>query len=277
MRQTASCVSVPGLGRWVTVALSVSLLWIFGMAAEARADGTVTEGITATTDVTSGSTIPEEGTSAATEPADTSAGTEPTDSTPTTEPTDPTPTTEPTDPTPTTDPAATAPPPDPPPAPEPITPVTDPTPTTETPPETQPPPVSPEPASSGLKSSIVVLDEPPASALLFPSPVTPLAALMGISPAATSRGSELTRTPASSGDGHPAPAAPNLPRLPAPDNPSAPANPAPGGVGGTGSSSVGLLAALFALAFAGLLGEVLPLSMAALRPPDLAFHTKRPG
>jgi hypothetical protein len=37
------------------------------------------------------------------------------------------------------------------------------------------------------------------------------------------------------------------------------------------------LAALFALAFAGLLGEVLPVSVSALRPPDLAFHLKRPG
>jgi hypothetical protein len=37
------------------------------------------------------------------------------------------------------------------------------------------------------------------------------------------------------------------------------------------------LAALFALAFAGLLGEVLPVRVAALRPPDLAFHLKRPG
>ena len=161
------------------------------------------------------------------------------------------------------------------PAPDVITPIIEPT--TETPLDTPPLPVSPEPAGSGLKSSIVVLDEPLASALLFPSQGTTIKEFIGISSAGTDRRSELTPAPENPGDGHPAPAAPDLPQLPAPDNPSAPANPAPGGVGGTGSSPVGVLAALFALAFAGLLGAVLPVSVAALRPPDLAFHLKRPG
>jgi outer membrane biosynthesis protein TonB len=272
-REAASGVSVPRLGRWATVAFSVTLLWIFGFAAEARADEladdvgtilTVADTDTTTEDVAS----TDAGT--VTEPVDTSTGTEPTEPTPTTEPTEPTPTTEPTEPTPTTDPAATAPPTEPTPVPEPITPVTEPTPTTET-------PVSPEPAGSDLKSSIVVLDEPPPSTLFPPSPGTTLAALVGISPAVSDRASELTRAPDNAGNGHSAPAAPELPQLPAPHNPSAPANPAPGGVGGTGSSALGVLAALFALAFAGLLGEVLPVSVAALRPPDLAFHLKRPG
>jgi hypothetical protein len=246
-RQAASGVSVPGPGRWATVAFSVALLWIFGFAAEARAeiaavvDTTTTEDV-ASTDAGSGDSvgaIPDEGTSTATEPVDTSTGTEPA------------------------------------PTPEPIPPVIEPTPTTETPPETPPPLVSPEPAGSGLKPSIVVLDEPLASAPLPPS--QGIDTFIGISPAGTDRESELTPRPEHSGHGHPAPAAPDLPQLPAPHNPSAPANPAPGGAGGTGSSALGVLAALFALAFAGLLGEVLPVRVAALRPPDLAFHLKRPG
>jgi hypothetical protein len=244
-RQAASGVSVPGPGRWATVAFSVALLWIFGFAAEARAeiaavvDTTTTEDV-ASTDAGSGDSvgaIPDEGTSTATEPVDTSTGTEPA------------------------------------PTPEPIPPVIEPTPTTETPPDTSPPPVSQEPVGSGLKPSIVVLDEPLASAPLPPSQG---ATFLGISPAGTDRGSDLTPTPEHTGNGHHAPA-PDLPQLPAPHNPSAPANPAPGGVGGTGSSALGVLAALFALAFAGLLGEVLPVRVAALRPPDLAFHLKRPG
>jgi hypothetical protein len=287
-------VSVPGPGRWATVALSVALLWIFGFAAEARAeigavaDTTTTEDV-ASTDAGSGDSvgaIPDEGTSTATEPVDTSTGTEPA---PTPEPippvieptpTDPVATDPPPEPAPIppvieptpTDPVATDPPPEPAPTPEPIPPVIEPTPTTETPPDT--PPVSQEPAGSGLKPSIVVLDEPLASAPLPPSQG---ATFIGISPAGTDRGSELTPTPEHTGNGHHAPAAPDLPQLPAPHNPSAPANPAPGGVGGTGSSALGVLAALFALAFAGLLGEVLPVRVAALRPPDLAFHLKRPG
>jgi len=116
------------------------------------------------------------------------------------------------------------------------------------------------------------------SALLSQSEGTTFDALMGISPAVNGRGSEPTSAPGNPGNGHPAPAVPDPPRLPAPHNPSAPATPAPGGVGGTGFSPVGVLAALFALlAFAGLLGEVLPVNVAALRPPDLAFHLKRPG
>ena len=159
--------------------------------------------------------------------------------------------------------------------PEPITPVIEPTPTTETPPVTPPPLVPPEPV--GQKSSIVVLDDPPASAPLSPSPGTTLEEFIGMSSAVTHRGSDLAPSPAHSGDGHPLPAAPDLPQLPAPNNPSAPANPAPGGVGGSGSSPLVVLAALFALAFAALLSEVLPVRVAALRPPDLAFHLKRPG
>jgi hypothetical protein len=308
-------VSVPRLGRWATVAFSLALLWIFGFAAEARAevtdelgtiatvaDTTVTEGTTATEDATSGglsgdgSTIADEGTSTPTEPVDTSTGTEPVEPTPTTEPTDPTPTTDPeatappteptpapepitpvTDPTPTTDPEATAPPTEPTPAPEPITPIAEPTPTTETPLDAPPPPVSPQPAGSGPPDSIVVIDESLPSALLSPSQGTTIEAFIGMSSPATDRGSELTPVPKNPGNGRPSPAAPDLPRLPAPHHPSAPANPAPGGAGGTGSSALGVLAALFALAFAGLLGEVLPVSVAALRPPDLAFHLKRPG
>jgi hypothetical protein len=288
----------PRLGRWTTVAFSVVLLWIFGFAAEARAEfATVIEGTTATEDATSGdlpagdgSTVADEGTSTATEPVDTSTGTEPVEPTPTTEPTDPTPTTDPattappteptpeepippvTDPTPT-DPAATAPPTEP--TPDVITPILEPT--TETPLDTPPPPVSPEPAGSGDTSSIVVLDEPPASPLFSPSQGTTIEQFIDSSSAATDRGSDLTPVPENPGAGRRAPAAPDLPRLPAPHHPSAPANPAPGGVGGTGSSALGVLAALFALAFAGLLGEVLPVSVAALRPPDLAFHLKRPG
>jgi hypothetical protein len=123
-----------------------------------------------------------------------------------------------------------------------------------------------------------MVDDLLASGLLAPPPGTPLDALIAMSPAVTGRGSEPTPASENPGNGHPAPAAPDPPRLPAPHNPSAPANPAPGGVGGTGFSPVGVLAALFALlAFAGLLGEVLPVSLAALRPPDLAFHLKRPG
>jgi hypothetical protein len=267
-------VSVPGPGRWATVAFSVALLWVFGFAAEARAeiaavaDTTTTEDV-ASTDAGSGDSvgaIPDEGTSTATEPVDTSTGTEPAE---------PTPTTEPADGTPTTDPVATDPPPEPAPTPEPIPPVIEPTPIAETPPDTPPPLVSPEPA--GEKSSIVVLDEPPASAPPSPSQGTTIDAFIGINRAVTDRRSELTPTPEHTGHGHPAPAAPDLPQLPAPHNPSAPANPAPGGVGGTGSSALGILAALFALAFAGLLGEVLPVSVAALRPRDLAFQLKRPG
>jgi hypothetical protein len=158
-----------------------------------------------------------------------------------------------------------------------ITPITEPTPTTETPLDTPPPPVAAEPAGSGDTSSIVVLDEPPASALVSPLQATTIEEFIDSSSAPTDRGSDLTPVPENSGTGHRAPAAPDLPRLPAPHHPSAPANPAPGGAGGTGSSALGVLAALFALAFAGLLGEVLPLSVAALRPPDLAFHLKRPG
>jgi hypothetical protein len=155
-----------------------------------------------------------------------------------------------------------------------ITPIIEPT--TETPLDTPPPPASPGPAGSGDTSSIVVLDEPPASPLFSPSQGT-IEQFIDTNSAATDRGSDLTRAPENSGTGHRAPAAPDLPRLPAPHHPSAPANPAPGGVGGTGSSALGVLAALFALAFAGLLGEVLPVSVSALRPPDLAFHLKRPG
>jgi len=301
-RQAASGVSVPGPGRWLTVTFSVALLWIFGFATEARAELAAVADTNTTADVASLDaggdsigTVAEEtpattDASSATEPVDTSSGTEPADPTPTAEPTDPTPATDPdatappaepapitpvTDPTPTTDPAATAPPIEPAPAPDPITPVIEPT--TEPPLETPPPPVSPEPARPGLKSSIVVIDELPASYLLSSSQGTTLDALIGISRNVTDRASQLARAPENPGNGRPAPAAPDLPQLPAPHHPSAPANPAPGGVGGTGSSALGVLAALFALAFAGLLGEVLPVSVAALRPPDLAFHLKRPG
>jgi hypothetical protein len=254
-RQAASGVSVPVPGRWATVAFSVALLWIFGFAAEARANG------------------PAEDVGATAAVADTDTTTEDVASTDGTEPAAATPTTEP-EPTPAPDPVATDPPAEPAPTPEPIPPVIEPTPTTETPPDTPPPLVPPEPA--GEKSSIVVLDDPVGSAPLSPSEGT-FAGLSGISPAVADRRSELTPVPGSPGHGHPVPAAPDLPQLPAPHNPSAPANPAPGGVGGTGSSALGILAALFALAFAGLLGEVLPVRVAALRPPDLAFHLKRPG
>jgi hypothetical protein len=265
---------MPRLGRWTTVAFSVAALWIFGFAAEARAESM------SATDATSGGlsaedgTIPDGATSTSTEPVDTSAGAEPADATPVTEPTDPTPTTEPADPTPTTDPVATDPPLlEPAPAPEPIPPVIEPTPTTETPPDIPLPPA----AGSGPTDSIVVIDGPLAGPLVSASQGTTLEEFIGISSAVTDRGSKLTRAPEHPGNGHSAPAAPDLPELPAPHNPSAPANPAPGGVGGAGSSALGILAALFALAFAGLLGEVLPVSVAALRPPDLAFHLKRPG
>jgi hypothetical protein len=123
----------------------------------------------------------------------------------------------------------------------------------------------------------VVIGEPLPSALYSPSQGTTIEEFIGISSPTTDRRSDLTPVPDNSGNKNSAPAAPDLPRLPAPHHPSAPANPAPGGVGGTGSSALGVLAALFALAFAGLLGEVLPVSVAALRPPDLAFHLKRPG
>jgi hypothetical protein len=300
---------MPRLGRWTTVAFSVAALWIFGFAAEARAESM------SATDATSGGlsaedgTIPDGATSTSTEPVDTSAGAEPADATPVTEPTDPTPTTEPADPTPTTDPVATDPPllepapapepippviePTPPvieptptdpvatdppllepaPAPEPIPPVIEPTPTTETPADIPLPPA----AGSGPTDSIVVIDGPLAGPLVSASQGTTLEEFIGISSAVTDRGSKLSPAPEHPGNGHSAPAAPDLPELPAPHNPSAPANPAPGGVGGAGSSALGILAALFALAFAGLLGEVLPVSVAVLRPPDLAFHLKRPG
>ena len=295
-RETASGVSVPGLGRWVTVAFSVALLWMFGFAAEARAAdelapdegtiaavadtetttedvastdagsgdsvGTVTEGTTGTTDTTSGGLSAEDGSTV----TDGSSST-------TTEPVDTSTRTEPTDPTLTTDPVATDPPPEPAPTPEPILPIIEPTPTTETPTDTPLPPA----AGSGPTDSIVVIDGPLVSALLPASQGTTLAALIDISRAVTDRGSALSPAREHPGKEHPAPAAPDLPQLPAPHNPSAPANPAPGGVGGSGSAPLGVLAALFALAFAGLLGEVLPVSVAALRPPDLAFHLKRPG
>jgi hypothetical protein len=319
-RQAASGASVPGLGRWVTVAFSVGLLWLFGFAAQARADelavdlgtivavvdadttteevtstaagsgdsvGSVTAGTTATTDATSGglsaedgSTTPSVGTSVVTEPVDTSTGTdptepaptaEPTEPAPTAEPTEPAPTAEPTEPAPTEEPAATPPPTELTPAPDPIT-IIEPIPATETPAGTPPPQVSPKPAGSGLTSS--EFDGLVPSALLPPT----LDALIGISPVVTGRGSEPARASENTRNGHHAPAAPDPLRLPAPHNPSAPANSAPGGVGGTGFSPVGALAALFALlAFAGLLGGVLPVNVAALRPPDLAFHLKRPG
>ena len=255
-REAASGVSVPRPGRWVTVAFSVALLWIFGFAAEARADA-LAEDAGATTAVADTDTMTEEVAS--------TDGTA-TDTTPT----------EPIDPTPAPDPVATDPPPEPAPTPEPIPPVVEPTPTTETPPDILPPPVSAAPAGSGPTDSIVVIDGPLANPLLSSSQPTTLPAF-GISSAVTDRRSEFTPAPEPPGDGHSAPAAPDLPQLPAPHNPSAPANPAPGGVGGSGSAPIVVLAALFALAFAGLLGAVLPVSVAALRPPDLAFHLKRPG
>jgi hypothetical protein len=76
----------------------------------------------------------------------------------------------------------------------------------------------------------------------------------------------------------PAPSAP--PRLPEPRNPWTPFNVAPGGVGGgsSGGSPVGVLVALIALlAFGARLGGVLPVNVAPLRAPALAFHLKRPG
>jgi hypothetical protein len=280
-RVAASGVSVPRLGRWVTVAFSVALVWIFGFAAEARADALAEDVGTAAAVADTDTTAEDVASTDGTEPAPTP--TTELDPTPTTEPVatdpppEPSPTPEPIPPVIEPDPVATDPPPEPAPTPEPIPPVIEPAPTTETPPDAPPLPVSPEPAGSGLKSSIVVLDEPLASALFSPSQGTTIKEFIGISSAGTDRRSELTPAPEHPGDGHPAPAAPDLPQLPAPHNPSAPANPAPGGVGGTGSSTVGVLAALFALAFPGLLGAVLPVSVAALRPPDLAFHLKRPG
>jgi hypothetical protein len=80
-----------------------------------------------------------------------------------------------------------------------------------------------------------------------------------------------------------APSPPAPPRLPSPKNPWAPLNVAPGGAaggasGGSGGSVVGVLAALIALlGFAPRLGGVLPINVAPLRPPALAFHLKRPG
>jgi hypothetical protein len=271
---------MPGPGRWATVAFSVALLWIFGFAAEARADG-LTENVAATAAVADTDTTTEDVASTdGTETANAIPPAEP-DPTPPPDPvaTDPPPEPAPIppviEPIPTTDPVATDPPAEPAPTPEPIPPVIEPIPTTETPPDILPPPVSAEPAGSGHKSSIVVLDdEPLASAPISPSQGETLDALKGISPAVTDRRSPVPGNP---GHGHPAPVAPDPPQLPAPNNPSAPANPAPGGVGGAGSSALGILAALFALAFAGLLGEVLPVRVAALRPPDLAFHLKRPG
>ena len=282
-REAASGVSVPRLGRWPTVALFVALLWIFGFAAEARADALAED---------PGATPAVADTDTTTEDVASTDGTEPVDPTPTTEPVEPIPATDPvatdpppepapapepippvTEPTPTPDPAATVPPPEPTPAPEPIPPVAEPIPTTEPPLDTPLPPT----AGSGSTDSIVVIDGPPASPLPSPSQSATFAALSGISPADADRRSGLTPAPEHPGNGHPAPGAPDLPQLPAPHNPSAPANPAPGGVGGSGSAPIGVLAALFALAFAGLLGEVLPVSVAALRPPDLAFHLKRPG
>jgi hypothetical protein len=97
-RLAASGLTVPGLGRWVTVAFSVALLWIFGFAAEARADE-LPDDLGTTTAVAE--------TDAATEDvASLDAGSG--DSTGTVA-TDPAPTTEPADPIPPTDAGASAP------------------------------------------------------------------------------------------------------------------------------------------------------------------------
>jgi hypothetical protein len=97
------------------------------------------------------------------------------------------------------------------------------------------------------------------------------------------RGSGSDPASSQSGAERPAPSPPAPPRLPSPKNPWAPLNVAPGGAaggasGGSGGSVVGVLAALIALlGFAPRLGGVLPINVAPLRPPALAFHLKRPG
>jgi hypothetical protein len=107
-----------------------------------------------------------------------------------------------------------------------------------------------------------------------------LEVLSGISPVVSS-GHRPDSAPSKDGSQRSAADPPRAPSLPTPHNPFAPAPTpsAPGGVGGgAGPSPLGVLATLFAfLALAGILGGVLPVSVAALQPADFAFHLTRPG
>ena len=157
-----------------------------------------------------------------------------------------------------------------------VPPVPEPIPTLEPPPDpaTVPPPVSEAPTGAPADvldpGPIVVLPTSPTS---WPLPTFdgPLREAVEMPAAFTGGRSDAKRVPEDSDD---APADPDPPQLPTPHNPSTPANPG----SGFGGSPIGEVAARIAvLAFPALLGEMLAVSVAPLRPHDLAFQLKRPG